>query len=106
MSFRRESTPARLHLAISFHAQIGGIIKDRLDGFPIILRVPPGMQGVDIEMDEQLAFRLGEQYLEIKPLTESGSARLRIDLARWKLPEAVRPVLYDYDGNIFYGPPQ
>jgi hypothetical protein len=49
---------------------------------------------------------LGARYLEIKPLTESGYARIRANIGRWELSEPVLPVTYDYDGNIYYGFPR
>jgi hypothetical protein len=88
------------------HEQIAGLIKERLPDANPILRVSPGMKGVDIELPEIEVPELGARYIEIKPLTESGFKRFRANIARWKLAEPVLPLTYDYDGNIYYGFPK
>jgi len=81
-------------------------VKDRLPDAEIILRISPGMKGVDIELPEPEISELGARYLEIKPLTDSGFKRFRADIARWKLSEPVLPITYDHEGNIYYGFPR
>ncbi|MGD0189407.1 MAG: hypothetical protein ABSD74_01565 [Rhizomicrobium sp.] len=86
--------------------QIGKLVQDAFPSIKLVLRTSRGMKGVDIEIPIDYAPKLGFQFAEIKPLTNSGYSTFNAQVARWKLPDPVLPITYDYDGNIYYGFPR
>jgi hypothetical protein len=92
------------------HLKIGTALEEKYPDVPLILRVRPGLTGVDVSVmyseDEQM---LGFKDAEIKPDSASGQKTLRSQVQRWKnngkLPQdaSVQPLTYDADGNVNLG---
>jgi hypothetical protein len=87
------------------HKQIGDLIQDMYPDVKMILRTSPGMKGIDIEIMPDEASRVGFRYAEIKPVSDYGFRSYTGQVARWKLPEPVLAITYDYQGNVYYGFP-
>jgi hypothetical protein len=71
----------------------------------IILRTAPSDKDWDIEIPAEVASEAGFRYAEIKPVSDYGFRSYTEQVARWKLPEPVLAISYDYLGNIYYGFP-
>lgn len=87
------------------HEQIGTLVQDMFPNVKMILRTAPSNIDWDIEIPADEASRVGFRYAEIKPVSEYGFRTYTWQVARWKLPEPVLAITYDYHGNIYYGFP-
>jgi len=86
------------------HQQIGQLLQDALGtDVKLILRTAPGQTGIDVEALLEDADQVGFQYGEIKHMSASGYSDFDAQMARWKLPAPVQAIVYDRQGNIYYG---
>jgi hypothetical protein len=85
------------------HAEVARILKTLHPNVPFVLRVEPGMKGIDVTVPKKSIDEVGFEHAEMKPLTESGKRTMMLQIQRWGLSsKKVRPITYDADGNVYY----
>jgi len=86
------------------HQQIGQLLQDALGSdVKLILRTAPGQTGIDVEVPLRSVDDVGFQFGEIKSMSAKGYTSFNSQTAIWKLPAPVQAILYDTQGNIYYG---
>jgi hypothetical protein len=84
------------------HAQAARVLNNMYPDVNFIFRVGPGQRGVDVEVPDNSISVVGDQYLEIKPLTPSGERSFNEQVERWGI-GPVQSLTYDSAGNLYYG---